>query len=127
MTPVSEFWQAVERIRAGDSRFAADAYAFVMEGLDWTTRALGERRHVSAAELIDGLCRYASARYGMLAFSVLESWGVTDSGDVGDIVFHLIEAGILSRRDEDAREDFDDLADFRQRLEDDYFGASAAG
>ena len=117
----SEFWLAVERILAADGRYAADAYAFVMDGLDHTVRALDERRHVSGAELLTGLCRFARERYGMMAYDVIRAWGIRSGSDVGEIVFQLIDAGILSRRDEDAREDFDSPLDFKQVLEDSYF------
>ena len=123
---VSEFWLAVERIRADDPRYARDAYAFVMDGLDHTVSALEERRHVSAEELLEGLCGFARGKFGMLAFDVLRSWGITSGRDVGDIVFHLIDAGILSRRDEDAREDFDTPLDLKRALEDTYFDLSDA-
>lgn len=120
MNPRSEFWQAVERIRSADARYAPEAYAFVMEALDYTVRALGERRHVSAAELVDGLLRAAGERYGMLAFTVLDRWGLRCGADAGAIVFHLIDAGILSRRDEDSQEEFDAIGHFRADLEDRY-------
>ncbi len=125
MTPRSEFWVVVERIRRADGRYTPEAYGFVMESLDATVRDLGERRHVSAAELIRGLCRYTKVRYGMLGYAVLQQWGVRGPGDVGEIVFQLVDAGILSRRDEDTRGDFDQVEDFKRVLEDEYFEASA--
>jgi uncharacterized repeat protein (TIGR04138 family) len=121
-----EFWVAVERIRAGDQRYARDAYAFVMDGLDHTVSALEERRHVSGQELLEGLCVFARDRFGMLAFDVLNSWGITSGRDVGEIVFHLIDAGILSRQEEDAREDFDTPLDLKRALEDSYFDLTDA-
>lgn len=123
MTPRSEFWLAVERIRAADARYQPDAYAFVMEALDFTVRSLEERRHVSAAELVEGLRHVARERYGMLAGTVLQKWGLAAGSDVGEIVFQLIDAGILSKRDEDTREEFDAVGDFQTELEDGYFGA----
>jgi uncharacterized repeat protein (TIGR04138 family) len=117
----SEFWTVVERIRAADGRYASDAYAFVMDGLDHTVRALEERRHISAIELLEGLCGFARDRFGMLAFDVLDRWGVRSGSDIGEIVFQLVEAGILSRREEDAREDFDIPFDLKAALEDSYF------
>jgi uncharacterized repeat protein (TIGR04138 family) len=116
-----EFWLVVERIRASDGRYARDAYAFVMDGLDHTVRALDERRHVTARELLDGLCRFARDRYGMMAYDVLQTWGIKAGSDVGEIVFQLVEAGILSRRDEDTREEFDVPLDLKHELEDSYF------
>lgn len=125
MNPRSEFWQAVQGIRRQDGRFAPEAYAFVMEALDVTVNALPERRHVTAAELVEGLRRAAGERYGMLAYTVLQKWGIASGSDVGDIVFQLIDAGILSRRDEDSREDFDAAGDLRTDLEDRYFEPGA--
>jgi uncharacterized repeat protein (TIGR04138 family) len=117
----SEFWSTVERIRAADDRYTPDGYAFVMEALDATVRAAGERRHVSAAELLRGACRYARQRYGLLALTVLRSWGIRSGSDVGEIVFQLIEAGVLAKRDEDTRADFDHGIDFQTALEENYF------
>lgn len=120
MNPRSEFWQAVQRIRADDARYAPEAYAFVMEALDFTVRSLPARRHVSGPELVAGLCRAAGERFGMLAFAVLEKWGIRSGSDVGEIVFQLIDVGILARRDEDTREEFDDTGSLRADLEDRY-------
>jgi uncharacterized repeat protein (TIGR04138 family) len=117
----SEFWTVVERIRAADGRYARDAYAFVMDGLDQTVRSLEERRHVTAHELLEGLCRFARARFGMMAYDVLRSWGIRSGSDIGDIVFQLVDAGILSRRDEDRRDEFDAPLDLKAVLEDSYF------
>ena len=118
----SEFWSLVERIRAEDGRYRPEAYAFVMEALDATVRSAGERRHVSAAELLAGACDHASSVYGLMALTVLSSWGIRAGSDIGEIVFQLIDAGVLSKRDEDARADFDRAIDFQAILEENYFG-----
>ena len=118
----SEFWLLVERIRAADGRYRPEAYAFVMEALDATVRSAGERRHVSAAELLAGACEHARRVYGLMALTVLRSWGIRTGSDVGEIVFQLIDAGVLSRRDEDTRADFDQEIDFQTILEENYFG-----
>lgn len=122
----TEFWAVVDRIRAEDGRYAADAYAFVMDGLDHTVRDLDERRHVSGHELLDGLCRFARGRFGMMSYDVLCAWGIHSGSDVGEIVFQLVDAGILARRDEDSREDFNTPLDLKQVLEDAYFDSSEA-
>jgi len=113
----AEFWAAVERIREHDARFARDAYAFVMDSLDFTMRRVGERRHLSAEELVRGLCANARNRFGLFAYTVVEKWGLRTSDDVGDVVFQLIDAGILSRQESDSREDFDGVLDFREALD----------
>ena len=116
-----DFWGVVERIRAADGRYDGEAYAFVMDGLDHTVGELEERRHVTAGELLQGLVRFARDRYGMMAYDVLRAWGIGTGSDVGEIVFQLCDAGILARRDEDTREQFDLPLDLKQVLEDEYF------
>lgn len=115
------FWEAVRRIRAKDERFALELYPFVMEALDATIKQVGERRHVSAQELLDGFCRHARNRFGLLAAEVLKRWGVRSGGDVGVAVYQLVEAGVLSKRDSDRQEDFDSAGDLEEILERDYF------
>ena len=115
--PQSEFWETVERIRAEDGRYARDAYPFVMDSLDFTMKQIGVRRHVSAAELVRGLCDNAKHRFGLFAYTVLAKWGIERSDDVGEVVFQLIGAGILSRQEGDARADFNGVLDLREALE----------
>jgi len=54
---------------------------------------------------------------------VLGAWGITSGADVGEIVFQLVDAGILARRPEDLREDFDAPFDLQHALEESYFDA----
>lgn len=115
------FWEAVKRIRARDDRFKTDVYPFLMESLEYTLRKIGKRRHVSAGELLDGLCGYAKDRYGLLAHDILRSWGILGAFDIGLAVFHLVEAGVLSRQEGDRLEDFDVDYDLRRKLEEEYF------
>ena len=41
-----------------------------------------------------------------MAFSVLTSWGLHQSVDFGEIVFNLVDGGVLGKTDEDKKEDF---------------------
>jgi uncharacterized repeat protein (TIGR04138 family) len=116
-----DFWEAVVAIRRRDGRFEEEAYAFVMDALEFTVDRLGVRRHVSGLELLEGACACAKARFGMMAWTVLESWGIYSTGDVGTIVFQLVDSGVLGRREEDSREEFDGVFDLRAALEDHYF------
>jgi len=116
-----DFWEAIRRIRAKDNRFEPEAYPFVMEALEYTLDSIGERRHVSAGELIDGFCRYSKDRFGLLAADVLQNWSIRSAFDVGLVVFQLVEAGVLARQESDQLEDFDLDVDLRRALEEQYF------
>ncbi len=116
------FWDAVDKIRTTDDRYASEAYGFVMDALDFTMRRTTEVRHINGVKLLHGLCDFARDHYGVMAFTMLERWGVTKTGHIGDIVFHLVEAGVLSRQDTDTLEEFQDVFDLCATLESSYFG-----
>jgi uncharacterized repeat protein (TIGR04138 family) len=48
---------------------------------------------------------------------VLNHWGVRSTGDFGDIVFNLIDIGQMKKTESDRREDFDDVFDFEDGLQ----------
>ncbi|RMH03533.1 MAG: hypothetical protein D6702_05775 [Planctomycetota bacterium] len=99
-------------------RYAEAAYFFVLEALDYTmfrlgkTRSQGEDRHISVAELLDGIREYAREEFGPLAPFAFRSWGVHRTEDFGAIVFQMCEVGLLKRRAEDRPEDFANGFDF---------------
>lgn len=101
------------------------AYAFVQEGLRHTCDrllqhdrdTLGIGHHVSGQELCMGLRDLAIERFGVLARTVLEVWHIRRTNDFGEIVFALVEAGLLRKTDEDAIEDFEDVFDFDEAFQ----------
>jgi len=122
VSEVRPFWEAVASIRERDDRFEPEAYALVMDALEYTIARIGERRHVQAAELVRGMCAYVKDRYGVLGFTLLTRWGVHSAEDFGRAVFQLVEARVLSRQESDRPEDFEGLFDLRETLEEGYFG-----
>jgi uncharacterized repeat protein (TIGR04138 family) len=118
MIPVS-FDEAMERIRSRDPRYALEAYAFVREGLDYTVKHLGKPRrgvgrHVDGRQLLDGIRLFALEQFGPIARTVLARWGVNNTQDVGEIVFNMVNEGVLGRTDEDSIADFIDGYDFEE-------------
>jgi len=115
--------KAVRQICSRDKRYHPGAYFFVMEALDHTARALekqakdGAERHVTGAELLDGIRTFSLQEFGPMAMTVFESWGVTATRDFGLIVFNLIEAGKLRKTERDTVEDFDRGYDFAEAFE----------
>ena len=111
------FEEAVAQILKEDSRYAPEAYHFIRESLDFTTRLLkkpteGPGRHVTAAELLEGIRQYALKEYGPLAMTVLQSWGIGQCADFGQIVFNLVNKKFLGKTDDDSARDFDHGFDF---------------
>jgi len=93
-------------ILESDKRYTAEAYLFVREGLDHTVRQLDKPRHVSGQELLEGLREYALCEYGPVTKRVLSEWGINTCIDFGNIVFNLVNEGLLGKTDHDSIEDF---------------------
>jgi uncharacterized repeat protein (TIGR04138 family) len=111
------FDEALEQILAKDSRFQRDAYLFLREALDFTQKFIGKEnrnaiRHVSGQELLDGIRQFALQQFGPMAVTVFEEWGVRNCRDFGDIVFNMVEIGLLAKTQKDTRDDFQNGYDF---------------
>ena len=102
----------LEEIIRKDKRYALEAYTFVFEALGFTLKKIGERRHVSGQELLEGIRQYAIRQFGLLAKMVFNSWGVYKTGDFGEIVFNMVEAGLMGRNKQDTKDDFKDIYNF---------------
>ena len=83
-------------------------------------------RHITAAELCEGVRRTAVAEFGGLAGTVLRDWGLDGTRDVGEIVFELVDRGELSASEGDRPEDFHGLFDFAGAFEAEFDVALAA-
>ncbi len=101
-------------------RFHGKAYLFLLSALHHVLERLDEPRHISGQELSEGAREIALERYGPMARTVLEHWGIHTTDDLGDIVFALVDCGILVKQTEDRREDFCDVFDFEEAFELDY-------
>lgn len=111
------FEDVLSRILKKDPRYQREAYSFLREALDHTQKGVtkankSEARHVSGQELLSGIREYALLQFGPMALTVLEEWGVRRCEDFGEIVFNLVEQGLLSKTEKDSRADFQDGYDF---------------
>ncbi len=115
-----DFVKGVEGIVEHDRRYSSEAYFFVSEVLSFTQETLGKKGHVTGQELLDGMRRYAMREFGYMARVVLESWGVKRTEDVGEIVFKLVNHGLLGKTENDSRNDFSSGYDFRKAFDESF-------
>jgi uncharacterized repeat protein (TIGR04138 family) len=111
------FSEALDSIVASDPRYSRDAYVFLRDALDFTTKQQKKLkgttvRHVSGPELLDGVRQYALKEFGPMVMTVFAYWGLHTSQDIGHMVFNLIGAGIFGKTDEDSIEDFKNVYQF---------------
>ena len=115
-----DFGVKIMQVLKKDSRYDVEAYSFVMTALQYTLKELDEHRHISGKELLYGIRKYAIKQYGPMARTVLEYWGIKETMDFGEIVFNLIEIGLLRKRPEDTKEEFRGVYDFKNAFDNPY-------
>ena len=108
-----------------DQRYKLEAYQFVRDGLQYAQEVLqlGEKKatssgeakveqHLTGQQLCDAIRQYAISQYGLMAKTVLNSWGLCTTSDFGEVVYNLIRVGLMKKSKSDRREDFNDCYSF---------------
>ena len=113
------FAEALDSIVRSDPRYQRDAYIFLRDALDFTTKRQkkvkgSSVRHVTGPELLEGLRQYALKEFGPMVMTVFDTWGIHSSADIGNMVFNLIGAGIFGKTEEDSIEDFRNVYNFEE-------------
>jgi uncharacterized repeat protein (TIGR04138 family) len=112
--------EGIEQAIRKDGRYPPEAYEFLHRGLGYATRMVhGDEptegpRHVSGQQLCEGLRRLALEQWGPLACDVLARWNIRATGDFGEMVYFLINLGVMGKQDSDRPEDFHQVYDFDQ-------------
>ena len=116
----------IKKLLETDTRYPLEAYQFVREGLAYAHNVLhmgdeaaepvgpemhGER-HLTGQQLCGAIHQYAVDQYGYMAKTVLNNWGIKTTGDFGEIVYNLIQIGLMKKSKNDRREDFEDVYEF---------------
>ncbi len=125
MANVQFAYEMLDRLQDRDPRFHPKSYLFVLEALHTVIAGLEQPRHISGRELAEGVRSLALDRFGPMARTVLEHWGIHATDDLGQVVFALVETGVLIKQQDDRLEDFTGLFDFEEAFERDYPWGSA--
>lgn len=112
-----DFYRKVEKIVSHDGRYKPDAYEFVMQGLWFTQKKLKRDGHVSSRELLEGLREFSLDKYGPMVKTVFKHWGISKTDDFGEIVFNMVENGLLRKTDNDSREGFRNVFNFDEAFD----------
>ncbi len=90
------------------------------EGEDLEDPEEHEEQHITGQDLCEAIRKFALSQYGYMAKSVLNEWGIKETGDFGEIVYSLIEIGQMRKNEADRREDFNEVYDFEEALQKDF-------
>jgi uncharacterized repeat protein (TIGR04138 family) len=126
---------ALHRLLRKDPRFPLDAYLFVREALAYAADELNlgnpqfevpvleleeedpdeesvVERHLTGQELCEAIRQFAIDQFGYMARIVLSNWGIAATSHFGDIVYNMIDVGLMKKSPHDCRSHFDDVYDF---------------
>ncbi len=113
--------KTIQQVVLEDGRYPLDAFVFLHEAL---ARAVDDEfgeeprdpelgsHHVTGPQLCLALRDEALERWGMLAAAVLRKWNVRATLDFGNMVYLLVNNGLMHKTEEDSLEDFRDIFDF---------------
>jgi uncharacterized repeat protein (TIGR04138 family) len=116
MDPIEQ----IGKIAADDGRYSQEAFLFLFRALEHTVKAAaksGTPGHVTGRELLGGIRRLGLDEFGFLARTVFESWGIRTTRDFGEMVFLLVDAGMMGKTETDSIDDFSDVYDFETVFE----------
>lgn len=113
------FDTTLDLILAKDHRYQRDAYLFVKDALDHTQKLVAKQnreqlRHVSGQQLLHGIREFALTQFGPMTKMVFAEWGINRCEDFGEIVFNMVEIGLLGKTEKDSRDDFANGYDFEE-------------
>ncbi len=120
MKELENYLKKIERIIRKHPQYKFEAYSFVMAALHHAVSKFSKPRHITGEELLGGIREYALEQFGPMTRTVLHYWGIRQTDDFGNIVFALVEAGILRKQPEDKIEDFHNVYDFKEAFDKGY-------
>ena len=126
---------ALHQLVASDRRYPVEAYYFVRDALSYASDSLelsnqfqhdlelcqgGEEHHLTGQQLCDAIREYAQNQFGYMARIVLKNWGIESTSGFGDIVYNMIDIGLMKKSDQDERSHFDDVYEFGAVFDDQF-------
>jgi uncharacterized repeat protein (TIGR04138 family) len=123
----------IPQLLKDDPRYCLEAYQFVRDGLQFAQEHLNMgsdqppvdadgdelEKHLTGQQLCEAIRQYA-IQYGYMAQTVLKNWGISQTGDFGNIVYNLIQVQLMKKSKHDRREDFDDVYSFDKAFREEF-------
>ena len=120
---------ALHQLVAKDRQYPIEAYFFVRDALSYAADSLElshqhcgeaelyspesmEERHLTGQQLCEAIREFAINQFGLMSRVVLKYWGINSTSGFGDIVYNMIEIGLMKKSDQDRRSHFDNVYDF---------------
>jgi uncharacterized repeat protein (TIGR04138 family) len=116
--------------------YPLEAYRFVREALSYASDILemGSEKitdpdsdatpriehHLTGQELCEAIRVFSLHQFGLMARAVLKNWKIESTADFGEIVYNMIQIGLMKKSKGDDRKHFDNVYDFKSAFQDDF-------
>ena len=120
LLPIFQLLQSDLRYQMQAYQFVQDSLAFAQEVLPQEEPQPGEDPHLTGQELCEAIRLFAIDQFGYMSKTVLNNWGIHETRDFGEIVYNLIDIGLLRPSDKDEREHFADVYSFEKAFVEDF-------
>ena len=80
----------IDHLKKRHPQFHEDGYLFLLSAFENFVEGISESRQLEGRELAHGVRQLALERFGPMAKTVLEHWGINRTEDLGEIVLSLI-------------------------------------
>ena len=126
---------ALHQLVARDQRYPIEAYFFVRDALSFAADSMelrkqyrhesevyqsAEEHHLTGQQLCEAIREFALNQFGYMARIVLKNWGIDSTTGFGDIVYNMIEIGLMKKSDQDQRSHFDDVYKFEAAFDEQF-------
>lgn len=123
--PVEAYQFIREAMAFADDTLEMDEYSFDSGAAEDLVAVRSQERHLTGQQLCEAIRHYAMNQFGYMARIVLKNWGIESTSDFGDIVYNMIDAGVMKKSNRDRRSHFNDVFSF-DLLESDFSISSSA-
>ena len=110
-----------------DLRYQLNAYQFVRDSLAYAQEVLPNEEseeenepHLTGQQLCEAIRLFAIDQFGYMSKTVLNNWGIQGTSDFGEIVYNLIDIGMMKKSETDEREHFADVYSFEKAFVEDF-------
>ena len=129
---MSEISNPLFQLMEQDDRYKPEAYEFVRSALAYahdvmelgqiTPEKLAELKqddeipeeaHLTGQQLCEAIRQLSLIQFGFMAKTVLNNWGIHETLDFGELVYNMIEAGMMKKSQSDSKTDFANVFDFK--------------
>jgi len=100
--------EGIRQVSEDKKKYPVGAYVMIYNTLHWLQEK-GQQGHITGPDLARAMFFYTIDSCGLLAKLVWEQLKISRSEDIGEMVYHLVDANLMGKMPTDSQSDFDNV------------------